>query len=282
MRLRLLSALVYAAVFLGAAGLGGLAWAGFVALLGLQAVREGQQLLAPAPARSRPTVPALAALALPALWLLPQGERLILPALLACAMLAGAGAILTPFERRSSAAWAANLSSLLAIALPLSYLVALRGLPGQPWARWPLFGWLFLVLALIWINDSAAYLVGRALGKRPFFPTISPKKTWEGALGGLVACGLVAAGLAWLGAKGPEAAEGAASLDMAAAALLGIAVAIAGSAGDLLESFLKRQAGVKDSGRFIPGHGGILDRVDSLLWAAPTAYFLVQWLLAAS
>lgn len=278
MRLRVQSALIYAALFLGAAALGGPVWAAFVALLGILAVRESGRLLTLPGTSPRQAAPTLAALLLPPLWLLPEGDSLVLAALLVCAMLAGAEEILAPAEARSSAAWSAGLSNLLAVALPISYLVALRELPGQPWGRWPAFGWLFLVLALVWINDSAAYLVGRRWGRRPFFPTLSPKKTWEGAAGGLFGCALAAAGLATLGAGPLPVAPGGAPLAVVTATLLGMAVAIAGSAGDLLESFMKRQAGVKDSGSLIPGHGGILDRVDSLLWAAPTAYLLLHWL----
>lgn len=279
MRIRVQSALAYATVLLGLAGLGGAAWAAFVCLLGLVGVREGAALLDLGSHRSARFAPAAGALTLPFLWLLPDGEHLVLPVLLGCAMLAGAVELRAPLVRRSSGEWAAGLALLLAVALPLSYLVALRQLPGPPWPDRPALGWLFLVLVLVWANDSAAYLVGRAWGRRPFFPSISPNKTWEGALGGLLGSALLSVGLAWAAVPGTDLPPAAPlGLGPGAALVLGVCVALAGTFGDLVESFLKRRAGVKDSGSLIPGHGGILDRVDSLLWAAPLGYYLARWL----
>ncbi len=122
---------------------------------------------------------------------------------------------------------------------------------------------LFLIL-LVWASDVGAYAAGRLVGGPRLAPEISPSKTWSGALGGLAAAALVgAAAAALLGAASPGRAA-------AAAGLLGVA----SQAGDLLESWAKRRFGVKDSGRLIPGHGGLLDRLDGLLAAAPAAALL--------
>jgi phosphatidate cytidylyltransferase len=122
---------------------------------------------------------------------------------------------------------------------------------------------LFVLFAIIWVGDSAAYYGGRALGRHSLAPKISPKKTVEGAVAGLI--GSLAAGIAmgaWLLGEQP--------LHMAGPA---VAVAIAGQLGDLIESAMKRSAGVKDSSSILPGHGGILDRLDSLFFAAPVFYW---------
>ncbi len=124
---------------------------------------------------------------------------------------------------------------------------------------------LALVL-LIWMNDTMAYLVGSFIGRTPFSP-ISPKKTWEGTIGGAVLTMALAMAAGWYGR----------SIDLTHWSLvdwaaLGLCASVAGTAGDLLESKLKRLAGVKDSGTMMPGHGGALDRFDSLLVATPFAF----------
>lgn len=122
-----------------------------------------------------------------------------------------------------------------------------------------------ILLLLIWANDSVAYVTGRAFGKKALWPSISPKKTVEGAIGGLLGTAL----LAWLFHLIVP--------DFSLTQLLAIAIVVAifSPLGDLFESQIKRRAGVKDSGRWLPGHGGLLDRLDSLLWVAP-AYFILH------
>jgi phosphatidate cytidylyltransferase len=129
--------------------------------------------------------------------------------------------------------------------------------------------WLLFALALNWVADSAAYYVGRKLGRHKLAPRVSPGKSWEGAVASLVASILFAA--IYLTRLIPSVAIG-------PAILLGAAGNIAGQIGDLAESALKRGAGVKDSGNMLPGHGGWLDRVDSVLFAMPVIYWLVGWL----
>ena len=121
-----------------------------------------------------------------------------------------------------------------------------------------------LVLILVWIADTTAYFVGRAWGRRKLAPAISPGKSWEGALGGLIGAALYAIIVAFFTERG-------ASIALVATALLLGMVSIV---GDLFESAAKRQAGVKDSGTLLPGHGGILDRIDSATATLPLAAFL--------
>jgi phosphatidate cytidylyltransferase len=121
-----------------------------------------------------------------------------------------------------------------------------------------------LLLAVIMAGDTAAYFVGHLIGRHKLAPTVSPGKTWEGFAGGLL--GGTAGALA-------VRALGLSELPLVDAAVLGLAVAALGAAGDLVESVLKRWAGVKDSGALFPGHGGALDRLDSLLFGAPVLYY---------
>jgi len=121
--------------------------------------------------------------------------------------------------------------------------------------------WLLAALALVWAADSGAYFAGRRFGRHKLAPTISPNKTIEGAVGGLVA------GVAVALAFGTFAGAGVAQLP--ALSLVAVVTVLASIVGDLIESLLKRQAGVKDSGTLIPGHGGVLDRIDGVLAALP-------------
>lgn len=145
------------------------------------------------------------------------------------------------------------------LGLLLGYIVALRGLPGEDGHDLP-----FLLLLIVWTADTGAYYGGRGFGRRPLAPEISPRKTQEGAACGIVS-GLAAAFLAraWFIHR----------LGVVDCLVLGLLLPTVGVAGDLLESSLKRWAGAKDSGRMIPGHGGILDRIDALLLAAPVLFY---------
>ncbi|MGE5647160.1 MAG: phosphatidate cytidylyltransferase [Acidobacteriota bacterium] len=129
--------------------------------------------------------------------------------------------------------------------------------------------WLLFALALNWIADSAAYYIGRKFGKHKMAPRVSPGKSWEGAAASLAAS--IGFAVLYLPRLIPAAGIG-------PAVLLGAAGNIAGQIGDLAESALKRGAGVKDSGNMLPGHGGWLDRVDSVLFAMPVIYLIVGWL----
>ena len=120
-----------------------------------------------------------------------------------------------------------------------------------------------LMLLIAWIGDSGAYFAGRFFGKTKLYPAVSPKKTWAGAIGGLV--GSVAAVLAMKELRIPE-------LTYVDVVLIGVPAAILGQLGDLAESLIKRSVGVKDSGTLLPGHGGMLDRIDAVLLIAPYVY----------
>jgi len=156
-----------------------------------------------------------------------------------------------------------SASGLLLVAFPLSFSVRLHGLGREgPWL-------LLFALVITWAGDSVAYFAGRAIGKHPLAPHLSPKKTWEGTVASFAGSLLVAVVFTrWLSAP--------------LAQLLAMAGAgnVAGQFGDLLESAYKRSAGVKDSGGLLPGHGGILDRIDALILAIPVVWY--YWTLAYS
>jgi phosphatidate cytidylyltransferase len=149
-----------------------------------------------------------------------------------------------------------SASGLLLVAFPLTYAIRLHAL-GREGPRLLLF-----TLCVIWASDTVAYFVGRAVGKHPFAPHLSPKKTWEGAVAGFASCIAVAFAFVHF-------------LSIPVTVLLGAAAIgnLAGQAGDLLESAYKRSAGVKDSGALLPGHGGILDRIDALILAIPVVWY---------
>ena len=156
---------------------------------------------------------------------------------------------------------AAALLPILYIGLPLGALAAVRTIGGREA--------LLLLMATIVVSDSAQYYTGRALGRRPLAPAISPKKTVEGALGGMAIATLAfVVGARWLFPAAPTLLV----------VLAGASIAALGIVGDLFESLLKRSAGLKDSGTIIPGHGGVLDRIDSWLFAAPVYYVFIRYL----
>lgn len=156
---------------------------------------------------------------------------------------------------------AISSAGLLFVALPFSYLVRVNEIE-HIGRQLVLF-----TLCLIWAGDMLAYFVGRSLGHLPMAPALSPKKTWEGAIANLLASLLVAVLFArWMQA------------DIASLLVLAALANIAGQMGDLIESAYKRGAVVKNSGALLPGHGGMLDRVDSLILAAPVVWIAWQWI----
>jgi phosphatidate cytidylyltransferase len=163
--------------------------------------------------------------------------------------------------------FAVSLAGLVYLGWIGAYLLDLRGLPDGLW-------WLLLVLPAVWLADSGAYFVGVRFGHRPLVPRLSPKKTWEGYLAGVLTGTLGGALFALLWGQ-----LGGLAVTPLAGAALGFVLAVLTTLGDLGESMFKRQSGIKDSGNLFPGHGGVLDRVDSWLWAAVIGYYLVGWFL---
>jgi phosphatidate cytidylyltransferase len=155
---------------------------------------------------------------------------------------------------------AAALFPAFYIALPIAAMVGVRVRGGPPA--------LFLLMLTVIVSDTAQYYSGRAFGRRPLAPLVSPKKTVEGAIGGFIFGSAVFAivGAWWLPDTPPPFRV-----------VLGVTIVALGIAGDLFESMLKRSAGVKDSSTLIPGHGGVLDRIDALLFAAPVYYIVLRY-----
>jgi len=157
---------------------------------------------------------------------------------------------------------AAGISSsgLLFVALPLSYAIRLHGMGRTgPWI-------LLFALVTTWVGDTAAYFVGRAIGKHPLAPKLSPRKTWEGTIASTAGALLLGW---WLSTR----------VNVPTPIVLGLAAAgnVAGQVGDLFESAFKRSVGVKDSGSILPGHGGMLDRIDALILTIPVVWYYWIW-----
>jgi phosphatidate cytidylyltransferase len=161
--------------------------------------------------------------------------------------------------------WAWTLAGILYIGWLLSYFVALRGLDGGR-------SWVFLALLVTFASDTAAFLVGRVLGRHKLAPRISPGKTWEGTIAGVF--GAIIFSLLFT-IPSPLHLP----LSYWQAILLGLLVSILGQLGDLAESLLKRNMGVKDSSWLFPGHGGVLDRIDSIVFAGLVVYYYAIWVI---
>lgn len=178
----------------------------------------------------------------------------------------------SPDFGRAAIDWTVTVVGPFYLGWPLAHFVLLRELPnGLVWAAVALLG--------TWAADTGAYFAGRAFGHRKLYPRVSPGKTWEGVGGGAVASAVVLATLLFY----------ATGLGMAVAPVVGVPLWVHGVAlgllvtgaavlGDLAESFLKRGTGVKDASSLIPGHGGLLDRLDSLVFSAPVVYYYIVWL----
>lgn len=200
-------------------------------------------------------VPAAALALTPELWSPTGGPApMLLMSLVFLVLSVGCGSLVllfrTPVEQ-GMVALGALAFGIPYLALPLASLHRLQQL--DPWL-------LVLLLAIVWLGDTAAYYCGRAWGRHKMAPRVSPNKTWEGAVASLLAA--VVAAASWSALR----------LGQMEFELLGLAAvtSLAAQLGDLVESLIKRNAGVKDSGSLLPGHGGMLDRLDALLFAAPT------------
>jgi phosphatidate cytidylyltransferase len=156
----------------------------------------------------------------------------------------------------------------LSCLIPIRFGIRVEVIRGWDFLTYGGYQYLFLLFIVIWAGDICAYLVGRPLGRTPFFARISPRKTWEGAIAGLLGSLLAAWAFEHWFWKTP---------DLKAFMLLAAWIAIAGQIGDLVESAIKRGANQKDSGTLLPGHGGFLDRIDSLLFAAPALWLVLSF-----
>jgi len=172
----------------------------------------------------------------------------------------GAGWVLLDRHRRNVVA-SLGATFLMGLWVPLlaSYLGLLLRRPSGEW-------YVVVAIALAVTNDIGAYAAGIRLGRHKLAPTVSPGKTWEGFVGGMVATLLVAVLVI---------VRIVPSIDVLAATVLAVAIALVATLGDLSESLVKRDLGLKDLGRILPGHGGVMDRVDAILFAAPTAHFVL-------
>ena len=176
---------------------------------------------------------------------------------------------------RPLAATAITVFGVLYTGAMLSFGYALRYHEYAGYGRAGGTALVMMPLLLTWSSDTGAYFVGRSLGRHKLIPSVSPGKTVEGALGGIVLT-VVVCFLFERFALRPYAELG---LRTASVILFGVAISVTAQLGDLVESLFKREAGVKDSSRIIPGHGGVLDRFDSLLFVLPVAYVLLSYLL---
>lgn len=158
-------------------------------------------------------------------------------------------------------ALAVSSAAMIFLVVPFSFVVRLHGVErlGPPM--------LLFTLVLVWVGDIAAYFVGRSFGRHKMAPVLSPKKTWEGAGANVVGSGLVGVGFGAL-----------MQMPIVHTVLVAVLANVAGQIGDLVESAYKRAAGVKDSGALLPGHGGMLDRIDSLIFAVPVVWAYL-WLV---
>lgn len=178
----------------------------------------------------------------------------------AVAVTLGAGLFLKR-EKDTIVDVALTVSGMIYIGWFYSYLLFIRALSERG-------GYLFFLIAVIWANDTTAYLVGKFLGKHKLFPSVSPGKTIEGSFAGLLVC-LIAAGIFGYYA----------SFDLPHSLILGLIIGLVAQISDLIESLIKRDAGVKDSSNLVPGHGGVLDRMDSFILTAPVYYYYLVWVL---
>ena len=272
-RKRLVTAIVLGPLFLAAVAVGGVVF--LVAVLVLVGLAAWEFFRLAASKRSRPrTVPGIGlALLFPVLFFLAPANALLVPALLVLGVLGVALAQLLDRDGDEAlGSVSVTVYGSAYVGLLFGHFVLIREIsrvvPGMPyWWGAVLVG---LTVVLAWLNDSAAYVIGRRWGRRKLIPRVSPGKTIEGAAGALIVTMLVAVAVVLAaGSRMPLLAP-------ADALAIGALVAVAGPVGDLVESAFKRDAGVKDASELIPGHGGILDRFDSLMAVAPAVWYYLR------
>ena len=265
--LRLISAAVLIPLVVGAVFWGGWWLTGFVAIFAAVAAWELARIFENGGYR-------------PWIYFVPLGSAaLVIFRLLtrfdgSSALLGGIGLISLAFHtlafergvKTSATDFLITMGSIIYVGWLASYIISLRQLPGGQY-------WTLLILLAIALADAGAYFIGSAFGRHKMMPLVSPKKTWEGYLGGVVIGTLVAVGFAmWFHSFAPE-------ITWQKGLLSGVIISVICPMGDFGESMLKRQFGQKDSSQLIPGHGGFLDRIDSYLWAAIIGFYLITWFL---
>jgi phosphatidate cytidylyltransferase len=191
--------------------------------------------------------------------------NLVTPLLLTSALLLSLIWLILRVQEKTFTGWAWTIAGILYVGWLLSYPVALRDLDDGR-------NWVFFALFTTFASDTAAFLAGSALGKNKLAPHISPAKTWEGAISGII--GAIIVSLVFI-LPTPLTLP----LNWGQAILLGLLASIFGQLGDLVESLFKRNMVAKDSGRLIPGHGGFLDRMDSIVFAGIVVYYYAVWVM---
>lgn len=255
LRTRVLSALFLLPIVAVLLYLGGWWFAGAVLVVAGLALHELYGLLRKAELAPQEIIGLLLAAALVLPPILPSARPWLELVVTLCTAGALVWHMLQPGRTRPGVDALATLAGALYLGWMGRHFVALRLAPQGLW-------WTALALLSTWITDSGAYFVGRRWGRRPLAPRLSPKKTWEGAVGGWLTGVVLTPAVAWLLGLSPW--HGLA---------LGALIATVAPFGDLAESMFKRQVGAKDSSNLIPGHGGMLDRIDSLLFVIPGAYY---------
>ncbi|HEY43851.1 MAG TPA: phosphatidate cytidylyltransferase [Anaerolineae bacterium] len=180
---------------------------------------------------------------------------------------------LVDYERgatHSGTDFAITIAGVMYVGFVGSYLISLRLLPEGLW-------WLLVALPSIWMADAAAYVFGRVFGRHKLSQRISPKKTWEGYLSGVVIGALGTAGLTmlWRTCAGSES-----TLTPVRGLIVGLTISSLAPLGDLGISMIKREFQAKDTGSLLPGHGGVLDRLDSMVWAGVLGFYVISWLIS--
>lgn len=262
LRARVLSAIVLIPVVILLVYVGGIPWALGIALAGVIAWGEMSRLLQRSDFAVDRVLGLLFVVAVIASSYLNASGVVrfdLLPPLLALLIMSSLVYALYDKSERPTQNWAINVASALYLGFMLSYFVTLRERPNG-------MNWVIFAFVMTWVGDTSAYFVGRSLGRHKLFPRISPKKTWEGLAGEVIGCMIA----------GPLIGSWLVGINVWQGLLIGVLVAVLGTFGDFAVSLLKRMAQVKDTGALIPGHGGILDRLDSLMFTFPLIAFFAM------
>ncbi len=262
--------MIVAVVFFGSAVLGGWLWSILVFISIIFGEKELTALMANLGIRPSRTIIYAAAVTMVLVCTFDKPQ--FLPPILTLTMVACFFRLLFRIPKATISDIGGTLLAVFyMVYLPVQYILIrhLNKLPGHTYWEQPGLHYLLMTLAVISASDIAAYYVGRAFGKHLLYPEISPKKTQEGAFGGLLAGMILGAGCSFLW---PE-------IPLVHAVILSILLVIVGQLGDLTESMMKRDVGLKDSGVLLASHGGILDRIDSYVFSGIVCYYYIYWVI---